>query len=258
MVTKKHRHLHLNVKRTMPRAKVTADIERAFKMDPDTIGMCELETPWHHQEFLRCARQYGYDTYLPSKGSAGALGLAVKASYGHIVQRKAHFCVPGVRRMSPHRWILTAKVRRHVDDGTVLVAETHQYASGWTGRKSRDALRQARWYIGMTAVRAVMRRETKGCDVVIGAGDLNRPPSTFRKGVLPGLLAKTGMAATGYAHTDATHGRNTFDYAWFLSKTVKPKVDSWSTPEFHSDHDAIVMDLIWQAATGPSRPKKSA
>lgn len=249
MVTKTHRHLHINVQRTMARAKITADMERAFHGGTDTIGMCELETAWHHGEFKRCAEKYGYSIVLPQLGKPGsALGIAVKDTYGAIVYSHVTFAAPGQKHVSPHRYILRTQVKRHADQTLVSVAETHQYSSGWTGAHSLDALRKARWHIGMLVVRRVERRATKHNEVVIGAGDLNRPPYSFRGGkVLPGLLSKTGMASTGYAHTDHTHGGVTFDYAWFLSKNHTPKVQSWSTPAFASDHDGIVMNLSWES-----------
>lgn len=242
-----HTHLHLNVQRTMIEELITQDMERAFAMGADTIGMCELETPWHHTEFASCARRYDYQAYLPALGKRGSdLGLAVRASYGNILSARTTFCAPGKSKISPTRYINTIRIDRHSDRLKVNIGEHHAYDSGFTGRKTMDVLRKARWYMGMKVVQLVERGATKNNDLVIGGGDLNRPPHTFTNGVvLPALLDPAGMKTSAYAHTDGTHGNRAFDYVWALSSKLAASFTAWSTPEFNSDHDGIIATVTW-------------
>ncbi len=246
-MARQHTHLHLNVQRTMTRAQITADLEKAFTRGADTVGLCEMESDWHHSEFWRLARVHGYTGHLPALGRAGsALALAVKTTYGAIIRRKVTFAAIGLRKVSPNRYLAQMGIIRFEDKVTVDLGEHHAYSSGWTGSKSLDALRQARWYIGMRVVRKAERGATKNADIVIGGGDLNRPPNTWKGGkVLPGLLNPKGMLTAAYAHTDATHGRTTFDYVWCLSAKVTARFTADSTPAFASDHDGILATVAW-------------
>lgn len=248
----RHTHLHLNVKKSMSRAAITDDLERAFGIHADSIGFCEMETEWHHSEFHRLAREHGYQGYLPPLGHRGsALAIAVRIDYGNLIQARTTFCAPGRSHVSPSRYINRVRVQRHADKQLVSVAEHHAYSSGWTGSHSLDAFRKARWYVGMAVVCTVERRATKYNDVVIGGGDLNRPPWAFRNNrPLPALLARRGMASTGYAHTDHTHGSVTFDYVWYLSARhhVDVVVERTKTPSFASDHDGVLTALEWTPA----------
>jgi hypothetical protein len=245
-VTTKHVHFHLNVKRTMAHADITADLDKALGIGADTVGFCEMETDWHHVEFWRLCRKYGYTGYLPDIGKRGsALGLAVRSTYGALVGQSTTFCAPGALSVSPTRYINQIQVLRFGDALRINLAETHQYSSGWTGTTSKDALRKLRWYTGMRVVTAKERAATKTADLVIGGGDLNRPPSTFKGPVLPRLLNPKGMKTVAYARTDATHGRVTFCYTWALSSKLSAEFTQDSTPSFNSDHDGILTTLTW-------------
>ena len=231
----------------MSRAHVTQDITRAFGIGADTVGMCELETAWHHTEFRRVAAAHGYEVYLPHFGQRGsALGLAVRRDYGRIIGTASIFCAPGRSHVSPSRYLGKMRVER-TDLQKIRVDEHHAYSSGWTGTHSLDAFRRLRWGMGLRVVTRSERRATEFNEVVIGGGDLNRPPGTFPGGkVLGTLLSKTGMRAAGYAHTDHTHGGTTFDYVWFLSKRHHVRVLArTSTPAFNSDHDGVLVTLGW-------------
>jgi endonuclease/exonuclease/phosphatase family metal-dependent hydrolase len=245
----RHTHLHLNVKKSMPKDDITRDLEHAFGLKADTIGLCELETAWHHTEFHRLCRETGYTGFLPPLGHGGsALGIAVRTSYGNLLQPRSVFAAPGRSHVSPSRYINRVRVQRHIDKRMVSIAEHHAYSSGWTGVHSLDAFRRSRWYVGMAVVCLVERRATKHNDVVIGGGDLNRPPWAFRNNrPLPQLLSRRGMRSAGYAHTDHTHGSVTFCYVWYLSARhlVDVVVEHTRTPSFASDHDGILTTLEW-------------
>lgn len=252
-----HTHLHLNVQKSLTREHITADMERLFASKTDSIGACELETPWHHREFKRCAVAHGYAWVLPDLGppkkAGSALGLAVRKDYGEIFYSKATFAAPGKSAISPTRYVLRARVRRHVDDQVVMVNEHHAYSSGWTGPKSDDALRQLRWKMGWTVVTSVNRRGTKYNDLVVGGGDINRPPWAFKPDrVLGALMDPNGMKTAEYAHTDATHGTTTFDYVWALSTRVKATFVADSTPAFNSDHDGVLATVSWGIPDQPA------
>jgi len=241
----KHTHLHLNVQRTMSHAHITADLDRAFRSGADTIGLCEMETAWHHSEFKRLASRHGY-TALTWGGAAGALAIAVRKSYGTVSWHASTYVSKGQKGLSPNRYVNRCRVVRHEDAKRIRVSITHQWASGWTGSKAQDALRKARWYMGMRKVRSVERTEAKADELSVGSGDLNRPPSTFSKRIpLPQLLANAGFRTSNYARTDGTHGRTIFDYLWVLSKARAVRLTAVSTPAFNSDHDGIRATLTW-------------
>ena len=240
-----HTHLQLNVQRTMTQEHVTADLEHAFSLGADTVVFNEIETTWHRLEVARLAAVHGYGHFSPP-GAAGAVVVAWRLEAGTVAYRKSILCATGMRGLSPNRYYNRVKFKRHDTGEYVAVSGTHMWSSGWTGTHDHDAIRRAHWHAHMWVMGPAFRRTTRHNVVSIGSGDLNRPPYTFRKGkVLTRLISPRGMVSAGYAHTDHTHGSETFDYVWFASRRVPVVVDSWSTPAFNSDHDGVLVTVSW-------------
>lgn len=241
-----HTHLQLNVQRTMSAADVTADLERAFDFGADSLVLNEMETAWHHSECARVAAAKGYSLFMPKKKWPGAVVVAVKSSKYEIVYTNSLWCVGGVAGISPSRYYNRVRVKRRDTGEYLSIGGTHMWSSGWTGSTDNDVLRKARWNAHMLIMYPAFRRTTSFNRVSIASGDINRPPANFPKGkVLGRMLDPKGMTSVGYAHTDATHGRTTFDYVWWASKHTDVTVKSWSTPTFHSDHDGVLVTLSW-------------
>ena len=241
-----HRHLQLNIKQTMPHARIVSDVRRAFAPMPDTIVFNEA-VAITHDAIRSIAAASGYGVRI-DKGPAGQVVLAWRLDKFRAEAHKATLAMPGRKDVTPTRYVKRTRLRTLDTGRRRMLVGTHMVASGWTGTKHLDAWRQRGWYghaaIMTTLLRAVAMNPWN--DVVIWSGDCNRPPYAWTgKRPFPRLTNVAGLATSKIVDTDHTHGGITFDYVGFLSRKAKVRVAHWSTPSFNSDHDGILVDLEW-------------
>ena len=247
-----HTHLQLNVQQTMGAAKIREDVIAAFSLRPTTIVFDEAVAVTH--EAIRAgAKARGYEVLIPT-GAASQVVLAWDASVYELVSSKVTFAMKGKEHVSPNRYVVRAKLRDTLTGQLVVLVGTHMVSSGWTGSKSLDAWRQAGWFAHEAIMAAILLAAYLANEVVIWSGDLNRPPSTFSGTVLPKFRI-AGAATSEIVETDGTHGRTIFDYVGILSRKLKVTVAHWSTPDFNSDHDGVLVEATWpDPAPKPTPP----
>lgn len=254
MPVTKHRHLQINIKQTMTRDKVRADVVRAFDFEPDTIVFNEATEVAHAAIRRECATR-GYEALILD-GSAGQVVLVWDAALFEAEFSTATLTGLGRKRVTPRRYVVRARLRVRATGRYRPLAGTHMVASGWTGKRHIDAWRQKMWYAHAAVMIPLLRRVASrpGNEVVIWSGDCNRPPSMWAaKRPFPRLTGLAGYASSFIVDTDATHYRTTFDYVGVLSRGVVVRVADWSTPSFASDHDGVLVDLEWDEP-GPNPP----
>lgn len=227
-------HVHLNIRQDMPLEKIRADVAAAFSSSPDTIVFNECTTVTH-KAIRSQAREHGYGVYAP-RGAASQVVIAWKKSRFSLLLKRARLAGPGLRNVTPNRYVVRVRLQDRATGKRVVVVGTHMISSGWTGAKHLDAFRRAHWHAHMGVMRRVMRRAVEANDLVIWSGDLNRPAWSFKGRPLPSL--RFAGTCSVVAETGPTHGGARFDYAGAVSRICRVTATA-RTFDAHSDHRGI-------------------
>lgn len=227
-------HVHLNIRQDMTPEKIRADVAAAFSSAPDSIVFNEAG-PTAHKSIKAHAKEHGYGVYIP-RGAASQVVVVWRKARFSLLLKRTRFAGPGLRNVTPNRYVVRVRLRDRATGKRVVVIGTHMISSGWTGVKHMDVFRRAHWRGHMAVLRRVVRRAVAVNDLVIWSGDLNRPSWSFKGRPLPRL--RFAGACSVVAETGPTHGSTRFDYTGAISRVGKVTEDA-TTFDAHSDHRGI-------------------
>lgn len=249
-VTIQHRHLQLNIKQTMHPNRIEEDVRRAFALQPDTIVFNECIDVTHRAIRRHVAERGHYSAFIAPSSSASQVVLVWDDHKYELVFVRVKMAMRGRKRVSPHRYVVRARLRHRESRQLGMLVGTHMVSSGWTGSTWLDAWRQKGWNLHYAVMAGILQGAARRHDWLIWSGDCNRPPRTFNGPPFAAYRVK-GAATSEVVVTDGTHGRLIFDYVGLISMRLRMRLVRVTTPGFNSDHDGVLVDAEWPAETPP-------